>query len=791
MIQAFGNRDRDKLLELSKSLFTVLKNENSYFSSVGWILPDNHVFLRVHDPKIFGDNVSKVRPDVAAVNKKRRQHSGFDAGYLSMQYRIVQPVFLHDQYLGALQFGIKASIIFEALQNKLNTIAGMAVLNEESSVVQGSKIPKLKSRTHTIRSRDVALFNPIQDQLDWNREQQSVELNGRTHVILNVLPLSNFQNEKLGVFFVALDISEELAQKRKLLITVSLISSILLSFSLLILYFSYGSLIQKIINLNQSLEKNNLELENRVHERTAKLQESEKWLQKSELRFRSLVESSCDWIWEVNENGVYTYASPQVENILGYKPEEVVGKTMFDLMPPEEAERISALFKESSEKAEPIITLMNEVLHKEGQRIFLETSGVPFFDETGKVAGYRGVDRDITDRKKAEKQKEKLTAQLHQIKKMESIGLMAGGVAHDLNNILSGIVGYPDLILQDLPKDSKLRKPIEAIQDSGKRAATVVADLLTITKGAASTRETHDLNSLIQEYLDSPECKKLKSLYPLMTLQFQIEDTQLNILCSPVHVKKCLMNLVTNASESIVDDGTVVVFTHHQYIDDAASAEHNMKVGEYVVLGVKDTGPGISNENLNHIFEPFYTKKTIGRSGTGLGLTVVWNTMEDHNGRVFVESDDNGTCFQLYFPVSKGEESFQPENDKTVTLSGNGEHILVVDDEPYLRDIASQMLRSFGYMVDSVCSGELAVKFVKENPVDLIVIDMLMNPGMNGHQTYKEILKLYPYQKAIITSGFSESADVKATLQLGAGGFIKKPYSKDQLGIAVKKALNS
>ncbi len=211
----------------------------------------------------------------------------------------------------------------------------------------------------------------------------------------------------------------------------------------------------------------------------------------------------------------------------------------------------------------------------------------------------------------------------------------------------------------------------------------------------------------------------------------------------------------------------------------------------YVVLSVRDTGPGISDTDLKHIFEPFYTKKTMGRSGTGLGLAVVWNTMEDHNGKVLVESGNTGTCFRLYFPVCNDEGNVHIKDDKTIAVSDNAEHILVVDDEPQLRDIASQMLQSFGYIVDSVSSGELAIEFVEETPVDLIVIDMLMEPGINGYQTYKEILKLYPNQKAIIASGFSESDDVRATLKLGAGDFIKKPYSMTKLGQVVQKILHS
>jgi len=213
---------------------------------------------------------------------------------------------------------------------------------------------------------------------------------------------------------------------------------------------------------------------------------------------------------------------------------------------------------------------------------------------------------------------------------------------------------------------------------------------------------------------------------------------------------------------------------------------------EHVVLTVTDTGTGIPQEDIDRIFEPFYTKKVMGRNGTGLGLAVVWNTVEDHDGKIFVASSEKGTRFQLYFPASQEKKSSVPiKEDKPEELTGNNEHLLVVDDEPVLRDIACQMLQTLGYSVDSVSSGELAIKFTQETPVDLIVIDMLMEPGINGRETYEEILKITPGQKAIIVSGFSESDEVKAALQLGAGGFIKKPYSMDQLGRLVKETLDN
>jgi CheY-like chemotaxis protein len=219
--------------------------------------------------------------------------------------------------------------------------------------------------------------------------------------------------------------------------------------------------------------------------------------------------------------------------------------------------------------------------------------------------------------------------------------------------------------------------------------------------------------------------------------------------------------------------------------------EDGLAPGEYVVLMVRDNGPGISDKDLQHIFEPFYSRKVVGRSGTGLGLTVVWNTVQDHDGRIRVDSSGQGTCFSLYFPLcmENGKSDRLPEGEQAP--AGEGEHILIVDDESQLRDLASQMLSSLGYRVSSVASGEEAVEFVRRQAVDLLVIDMIMDPGMNGRRTYEEILRLRPGQRAIIVSGYSESDDIKAALKTGATEFVKKPYTLQDLSHAVRAALSS
>jgi len=250
-------------------------------------------------------------------------------------------------------------------------------------------------------------------------------------------------------------------------------------------------------------------------------------------------------------------------------------------------------------------------------------------------------------------------------------------------------------------------------------------------------------------------------------------------------------NHVENAYESITGDGVVSISTRNIYIDAEENSVQKLTTGNYLLLSVEDSGPGILEEDLLHIFEPFYSKKIMGRSGTGLGLTVVWNTMEDHGGTVSVESSSKGTCFQLLFPVNVKKEIKQVDSSARKDITGSGERILIIDDEPHLREIGSQMLQSLGYKVDVAVSGEQAIQIAQKTKFDVIVLDMLMVPGIDGLQTYKEILKLNPEQRAIVASGFSEGEDVKATIQLGANEFIKKPYTIETLGRAVKVALNS
>jgi signal transduction histidine kinase/ActR/RegA family two-component response regulator len=402
---------------------------------------------------------------------------------------------------------------------------------------------------------------------------------------------------------------------------------------------------------------------------------------------------------------------------------------------------------------------------------------------------YEELKEQLQECKQAAQALRKSEEKLTRAKKMEALGLLAGGVAHDLNNVLSGIVSYPELLLLDLPKESKLRKPIETIQETGHRATAIVQDLLTVARGIAIAKEPLNLNAMVENFLLSPEFEKLKRFHPTVTIKTDLDTDLFNISGSDAHLRKVVMNLVSNAAEAIEGSGDVIISTLNRYVDRPIRGYDDVNVGEYGVLSVSDSGPGISPDDLERIFEPFYTKKVMGRSGTGLGLAVVWNVVQDLKGYLDVISDENGTTFELYFPTTREEVSDKDLSIPIKDYQGDGEKVLVVDDVESQREIACEMLNILGYKAKAVSSGEEAVEYLKENTVDLILLDMIMAPGINGRETYERILKIHPNQKAVIASGFAETDDVKEAQRLGAGQYIKKPLTLEKIGTAVKDEL--
>jgi two-component system, cell cycle sensor histidine kinase and response regulator CckA len=558
-------------------------------------------------------------------------------------------------------------------------------------------------------------------------------------------------------------------------------------------------------NAEQRLLEKNYQIETIVEERTSELRkvnekllseiddriEAEKALKENELKYRELANTLPQIVFETDAHGMITFANRNAFKILGYTEKDLEnGLSAFQILDVEQG---------SSEHAKLLSVLDGQKLYgeefaaraKDGRLFPISIHSAPVM-HSGTSVGMRGIIIDLSEQKRAESEQRKLQAQLQRAQKMELLGTLAGGVAHDLNNILSGIVSYPELLLMQIPEESSLRKPLIVMQESGKKAAAVVQDLLTLARRGVIVEEVLNLNEIITAYLESPEYKNVLSFHPEIKVSTALDEDLLNISGSAVHLSKTVMNLVTNAAEAMPGGGMLHISTSNNYLDQPVKGYDEIKEGDYVVLTVSDNGVGIPPTDIEKIFEPFFTKKLMGRSGTGLGMTVAWGTVKDHNGYIDVTSIENqGSQFRLYFPVTR---TTRPDKDPLEPLEsfiGKGESILLVDDVAEQLQIASDLLSYLGYSVSIAQSGDEAIDYLRHNRVDLIVLDMIMPPGKDGLDTYREILKLHPAQKAVIASGFSETDRVKQAIQSGAGPYIKKPYTWINLGKAVQTALGA
>ncbi|MDD5167800.1 MAG: ATP-binding protein [Syntrophales bacterium] len=504
--------------------------------------------------------------------------------------------------------------------------------------------------------------------------------------------------------------------------------------------------------------------------------------------YRFLFNAAPDGVEVLDAFGNILDCNESQMKLLGYGREQLLGNSSSNFL----SEQNQASFAGYNES-------LRESGYWEGEVVIISANGsaIPvwrkekaLYDKEGKYVGAVVYNRDISVRKKEEEEKQMLEARLKRAEKMEALGFLAGGVAHDLNNILGGLVSYPELILMKLSKDSPLRKSIMTIQKSGQKAAAIVEDLLTLARRGIFEPQVINLNEVITEYFKTPEHEKMKEFHSPFKLTVDLDPNLMKIKGSPVHLSKMIMNLMSNAVEAVSDGGEINIRTEYKYLDAPIKGYDVVEEGDYVVLTASDNGKGISANDLDKIFEPFYTKKVMGKSGTGLGLAVVWGTVKDHQGYIDVQSEvGKGSTFSIYLPVTIDESSSSQTKISIDQYMGNGETILVVDDVIEQRELAMSILDKLGYNVFTVSDGLDAVEFVRVRPVDLVILDMIMDPGIDGLETYKRILKISPYQKAIIVSGFSETEKVRQAQQLGAGAYIRKPYRLENIGMAIKNEL--
>jgi PAS domain S-box-containing protein len=499
----------------------------------------------------------------------------------------------------------------------------------------------------------------------------------------------------------------------------------------------------------------------------------------------NIVQSMEEGILVEDAEGRITFVNRKLTELLGYRADELIGQPWTIVADPALGDMVTS--EATGQEPSSDSHYETALLARDGRWVPVLASARPL-QEFGRPSGVLSVFTDITELKQAEEELRQSEEKLERARRMESLGVLAGGVAHDLNNLLGPMMAYPDLILLDLPTGSPLREDVQQIKLAAQRSAAMVQDLLTLARRGIYRTAPLNLNGVVDEYLRSPAYLEFERTCPTVRVVVDLASDLPNVMGSPVHLSKVVMNLVANAFEAMPQGGTLTISTCYVALDRPLAGYEHIEAGEYVLLRVGDTGVGIERGDVEHIFEPFYSKKEMGRSGSGLGLAVVYGVAHDHRARIDLCTEVGvGSEFALYFPVTGPAAPQGEPQDADYTGS---ESVLVIDDQPEQRDVATRLLSTLGYRVASVDSGQAALDHLERHRADILVLDMILGDGLDGLDTYREIVRRHPGQKAVIASGFSETSRVREAESLGAGQFVRKPYTLHSLGRAVRGELD-
>lgn len=513
-------------------------------------------------------------------------------------------------------------------------------------------------------------------------------------------------------------------------------------------------------------------------------------LQESEERFRTIMENiDTIAVQGYGPDGTTQYWNGASERLYGYSQQEAIGRNLLDLIiPPEMKAAVAKEMSEMAESGQPIPSGELLLMHKDGSRVPV-ISHHTIVKVPGRALELFCLDVDMSALKEAEAEQEKLKNQLTQAQKMESIGRLAGGVAHDFNNMLSVILGHTEMILEELDSAAPLFADLQAVQQAAKHSATLTRQLLTFARKQPIAPKVIDLNETVEGMLKMLRRLVGEDIY----LTWLPGKNLAPVKVDPSQIDQILVNLCVNSRDAIVDVGKITIETSVISFDEAYCAEHAGFVpGGYILLVVSDDGCGMDRETLDHIFEPFYTTKEQGK-GTGLGLASVYGAVKQNNGFINVYSEPgHGTTFRIYLPIFTTKLAGVIEKGLTRQAEGGHETVLLVEDEPTILQMTTIMLEKLGYSVLVAGTPGEAVRVAQEHPgrIDLLLTDVVM-PEMNGRDLAKNLLVIYPDIRRLFMSGYTANVIAhKGVLDEGVH-FIQKPFSMKELGGKVREALES
>ena len=527
-------------------------------------------------------------------------------------------------------------------------------------------------------------------------------------------------------------------------------------------------------------------------ERTEALTASNSALKESEQRYRMLADNISDVIYTGDLNGNCTYISPSIQNQCGYTPEECIGLPLSSYLDEESAAKAREVMAERFrirvkplEGEAPARTNEYVILCKDGMRKNIETTTTTLWDEAGKIVGILGVMRDITGRKQSEQERGVLQKAYLQAQKMEAIGTLAGGVAHDFNNLLTGVLGHADMLKHEYAHNSEAYRSIELIETAATRARELTSQLLGFARKGKFMQVPVEINKVLSDLTGLLE----------RTVDKNIQITRIStagnpaVLGDPGQINQIFLNLAINARDAMPRGGVLTFKTEIRHISEK-SQERNFELapGNFCVVTVSDTGIGIPRQNLEHIFEPFFTDKEEGK-GTGLGLAMVYGVVKNHKGGIKVDSTPgSGSTFTIYLPLHEDLAAPLPKTNINTLIKGTGT-VLLIDDQAIVRQVGEKMLKQLGYNVELCENGVIGLAYYREHwqTVDVVLIDMIM-PEMGGLECLEQMRLINPDIKAILCTGFSREDIAGKINECHVLGFIQKPYRLQELSEVIAGA---
>ena len=800
VIAAFAGRDREALYSATLPFYQTIKGENPFFTIMHFHLPDNTTFLRMHLPEFHGDNLGEIRPIVREVNATHEQQAGYEVGRKGLFYRVVQPVFAEKHYIGALEFGISYEQLAHLLQENISPDIAIAVKSQ--NLLNATLVPdkKIEKGEYTFLPLQSGIFRKIDLQTLMAQEDSArFSADGKTYVLFANIELENFQGDAISKILIALDISEELASTKNFIVRIVFFALFLLLFACLVLYFSFGQLLNRIVSLNASLCKSNEDLKN------------------AKGYVDNILATMSDGLLVTSQTGTINKANSSLCRLLGCSETDLLGKNIYSFFG--DAVDLEKTFADCRPTNWNISKVERQLLAGGGKKVPVLFSATPLADPEGNLLGIVCIITDITARKKTEvalrlahdlleqrvaertrelaetntaltreiEERKRAETELRQAQKMRAIGTLAGGIAHDFNNILTAILGYAQLALARTTSDTITRSYLDEVFVAGQRARELVRQILTFSRQSEQEKKPCEIQLIVKEAL-----KLLRASLPANIEIIQnIPAVSGTVLADPTQIHQVVMNLCTNAYHAMQEKGGTLTVSLSETAAENISPALPLS-GDYLQLVVSDTGTGMDTAILERLFEPYFTTKEAGK-GTGLGLAVTHGIVESHAGHIQVTSTTGlGSTFRVYLPLHKKIAATAIASEEKKTVEGGNERILVVDDEKEIVQLLELVLPSYGYRVTGWSDSTAAYEWFCTNPheVDLVITDMSM-PHMTGKELAEKMLALRPELPVILCTGFSETIDENSAKQLGIRSFLLKPFQEKEIACRIREVLDN